>query len=53
MKKQFFLSLFMCVALSLHAQTDMTERIVNPGFEEELPVGKSVGWDAKEIATSL
>ena len=44
MKKQFFLSLFMCVALSLHAQTDMTERIVNPGFEEE-----ATGWEISRM----
>ena len=45
MKKQFFLFLFLCAAASLWAQTDMTDRIVNPGFEDEIN-----GWEIRKMS---
>lgn len=44
MKKQFFLSLLFCAATSLSAQTDLTERIVNPSFEND-----KTGWNFRKI----
>lgn len=46
MKKQLFLSLFLFVITSLlWAQTDMTDRIVNPGFEDEIN-----GWEIRKMS---
>ena len=45
MKKQFCLFLFLCAAASLWAQTDMTDRIVNPGFEDEIN-----GWEIRKMS---
>ena len=45
MKKQLFLSLFLFVITSLlWAQTDMTNRIVNPGFEDGVE-----GWYIRKV----
>lgn len=44
MKKQFFLSLLFCAATSLSAQTDLTERIVNPSFEDD-----NTGWNFRKV----
>ena len=45
MKKQLFLSLFLFVITSLlWAQTDMTDRIVNPGFEDGVE-----GWYIRKV----
>lgn len=45
MKKRLFLFLFMCVIVKLGAQTDMTDRIVNPSFED-----KATGWDIRKMS---